>query len=443
MRRLTLAAALLPSLAAPVTAQTGADGDSLVLSGPGGQLRVAGYEVDVDQVRFSDAGATILSGATLTRPGRDGHVLIRQVEVPETGLLARILTPISECDPAEAASGTVLARDVRFRPDSDLGVPGGREEVRVPVMEIEMSRIGCSWRMTGVADGVVISGVDGSRIDIDTVETRLRLSGPTLEEVDARVDLIGLALTGVEGPVGLRSDEVGFSFSGDLSDSGLVSLVRSDAPLAELITAAADSAIRSGFYMRGFELVPDLFLPERDLTRLGLTGHPPISGDTEIAVSMERGAFRVRGSADMTGIVRGEMDLSGSLPQPGGVSVPDAIAGSVPVPAELIGVSLERATIRYEDLGADGIIEHLTGRPVAELATDLIGPRVERASSRLPGGLGATVTAAWDGVMGILRDGNGSAGLRPEQPFSLIEFAVSGMLGPTMAASRTGAWREN
>lgn len=158
---------------------------------------------------------------------------------------------------------------------------------------------------------------------------------------------------------------------------------------------------------------------------------------------MERGAFRVRGSADMTGIVRGEMDLSGSLPRPGGVSVPDAIAGSVPVPAELIGMTLERATIRYEDLGADGIIEHMTGRPVAALATDLIGPRVERVSTRLPGGLGATVTAAWDGVMGILRDGNGSAGLRPEQPFSLIEFAVSGMMGPTMAASRTGAWREN
>ena len=443
MRKLILTAALLPSLAAPVAAQTAADGDRLVLSDQGGQLRVAGYEVDVDQVRFSEAGAMILSGATLTRPGRDGHVLIRQVEIPETGLLSRLLKPASECDPTEAASGTILARDVRFRPDSDLGVPGGREEVRVPVMEIEASRIGCSWRMSALADGVVISGVDGSRIDIDTVETRMRLSGPDLKEVDARVDLIGMALTGAEGPGGLRSQEVGFSFSGDLSDSGVFGLVRSGAPLAELISVASEGVTRAGFYMRGFELVPDLFLPERDLTRLGLTGHPPISGDTEIAVSMERGAFRVRGSADMTGIVRGEMDLSGSLPRPGGVSVPDAIAGSVPVPAELIGITLERATIRYEDLGADGIIEHMTGRPVAALATDLIGPRVERVSTRLPGGLGATVTAAWDGVMGILRDGNGSAGLRPEQPFSLIEFAVSGMMGPTMAASRTGAWREN
>jgi hypothetical protein len=443
MRRLILTAAFLTSLAAPVAAQTGADGDTLVLSGPGGQLRVVGYEVDVDQVRFSEAGVTILSGATLTRPGRDGHVLIRQVEIPETGLLARILTPISECDPTEAASGAILAREVRFRPDSDLGVPGGREEIRVPVMEIEMSRIGCSWRMTGVADGVVISGVDGSRIDIDTVETRMRLSGRSLEEVDARVDLIGMALTGADRPGGLMSEEVGFSFSGDLSDDGIFSLIRSDAPLKDLISAASDSVTRFGFYVRGFEMVPDLFLPERDLTRLGIAGYPPISGDAEIAASMEFGSFRVRGASDLSGIVRGELDLSGSLPQPGGVSVPDAIAGSVPVPAELIGVSLERATIRYEDLGADGVIEHLTGRPVATLATDLIGSRVDRVSGRLPGGLPATVAAAWDGILGILRDGSGSAGLRPEQPFSLIELAVSGMMGPTMAASRTGAWREN
>lgn len=443
MKKLILTAALLSSLVAPVGAQTGMDGDTLVLSGPGGQLRVAGYEVDVDQVRFSEAGATILSGATLTRPGRDGHVLIRQVEIPETGLLSRIFKPTSDCNLAEATSGTILASDIRFRPDSDLGVPGGREEVQIPVLVIEVAHIGCSWRMTAMADGLVISGVDGSRIDIDTIDARLRFSGPALKKVDARVDMIGMGLIGAEGPGGLRSKEVGFSFSGDLSDDGIFSLIRSDAPLKDLISAASDSVNRLGLYVRGFEMVPDLFLPERDLTRLGIVGYPPISGDAEIAASMEFGAFRVRGASDLSGIVRGEISLSGSLPGPGGVGIPDAIAGSVPVPAELIGVSLERATIRYEDLGLDEIIEHLTGRPVATLATDLIGSRVDRVSARLPGGLEATVTAAWDGVMGILQDGSGSAGLRPEQPFSLIDFAVSGMMGPKMAASRTGAWREN
>lgn len=442
MRKLTLAAALMPALASPVSAQ-GDDAERLILNGGGGRLLVAGYEVDVDRVRLTEGGGSVLSGATLTRPGRDGHVLIRQIEVPDTGLLAQILNPGADCDPTEALSGTVLARDVRFRPDSDLGVTGGREEVRVPVLTIETARIGCSWRMTGVADGVVISGVDGSRIDVDTVETRVRASGPELEQVDLRVDLIGLGLTGAYGPGGLRAEGVGFSLTADLSEGGLVSAVRAGAPTGELITLASGSVTRGGAYLRGFELVPDLFLPERDLDRLGLEGEPPVTGDAEIALSVETGGFRVRGSSDLSGIVRGELDLSGSLPRPGGVSVPDAIAASVPVPAELIGVSLERVTLRYEDLGAGRIVEHLTGRPVGALAADLVGSRVDRVSARLPGGLPATVGAAWGAVIGILEAGRGAAGLRPDAPFSLIELAVSGMMGPAMAASRTGAWREN
>lgn len=440
MRRLTLAAALLPVLAVPAAAQTGEG--QLVLSGEGGQLGIAGYEIDVDQVRLPDAGGAVLSGATLTRPGRDGHVLIRQVEVPDTGLLAQILAPASECDPAQAASGTILARDVRFRPDSDLGVAGGQEEIRIPLMTIETARIGCSWRMTGLADGVVISGVDGSRIDIMTLETRVRMSGPDLEELDARVDLFGLSLTGAEGPGGLRAEELGVSVTADLSEEGLFALMGSGAPLPEIMAVATGSVTRGGIYMRGLELVPDLFLPERDLQRLGLENGRVVSGDAELAASVEMGDFRLRGSSDLSGLVRGSLDVSGALPEAGGMSVPDAIAGSVPVPAELIGVSLDRVSVRYEDLGAAGVVEHLTGRTVDALAGELIGARLDRVSARLPGGLSATVGAGWGAIMELLRDG-GAAGLRPDQPFSLLELAVSGMMGPTMAAGRTGAWREN
>jgi hypothetical protein len=441
MRRLTYAAALLPVLAVPAAAQTGEG--QLVLSGQGGQLSIAGYEIDVDQVRLPEGGGVVLSGATLTRPGRDGHVLIRQIEVPDTGLLAQILAPASECDPTEAASGTVLARDVRFRPDSDLGVTGGQEEIRIPLVTIETARIGCSWRMTGLADGVVISGVDGSRIDIMTLETRVRMSGPEFEELDARVDLFGLSLTGTEGPGGLRADEMGFSVTADLSDGGLISLLGSGEAFPEIMAVATGSVTRGGVYMRGFELVPDLFLPERDLQRLGLEGVDPVIGDADLAISVELGDFRVRGSSDLSGLIRGELDISGAFPETGGVSVPDAIAGSIPVPAELVGVSLDRASVRYEDLGAARIVEHLTGRTVEALASDLVGARVDRVSARLPGGLPATVGAGWGAMMGILREGSGAVGLRPEQPFSLLELAVTGMMGPAMAAGRTGAWREN
>jgi len=443
MRKLTCAAALLPLLAAPVAAQTGPSDGELALSGQGGQLSLAGYEIVMDQVRLPEGGGAVLSGATLTRPGRDGHVLIRQIEVPDTGLLRHILAPTAECDPTEAASGTVLARDVRFRPDSDLGVAGGREEIRIPLVTIETSRIGCSWRMTGLADGVVVSGVDGSRIDIMTLETRVRMSGPDLSELDARVDLLGLSLTGADGPGGLRADEMGFSVTADLSDGGLISLLGSGGTLPEIMAVATGSVTRGGVYMRGFELVPDLFLPERDLQRLGLEGVDPVIGDAELAISLELGDFRVRGSSDLSGLVRGDLDISGALPETGGVSIPDAIAGSIPVPAELVGVSLDRVTVRYEDLGAAGIVEHLTGRTVEALASDLVGARVDRVSARLPGGLPATVGAGWGAMMEILREGRGAAGFRPEQPFSLLELAVTGMMGPAMVAGRTGAWREN
>jgi hypothetical protein len=209
------------------------------------------------------------------------------------------------------------------------------------------------------------------------------------------------------------------------------------------MAVATGSVTRGGVYMRGFELVPDLFLPERDLQHLGLEGVDPVIGDAELAISVELGDFRVRGSSDLSGLVRGDLDISGALPETGGVSVPDAIAGSIPVPAELVGVSLDRVTVRYEDLGAAGIVEHLTGRTVEALASDLVGTRVDRVSARLPGGLPATVGAGWGAMMGILREGSGAVGLRPEQPFSLLELAVTGMMGPAMAAGRTGAWREN
>lgn len=441
MRRLTCAAALLPLLAMPVTAQTGPSGIELLLSGEAGLIRAGGYEIDVDEVRIPETGGAVLSGATLTRPGRDGYVLIRQMEVPDTALLAQVLSPTDACDPTDASSGKITAREVRFRPDSDLGVPEGREEIRIPILTIDTSRIGCSLRMSATADGVVVSGVDGSRIDISALEARVRLSGPEMREVEARVDLFGIGLSGAEGPAGLRAGEAGFSFTADLSDRALLSRARAGAPLSELITAAAGTVLRGGAYLRDLEMVPELFLPERDRERTGVAGQEPIRGDLELAASLEMGAIRVRGASDLSGIVRGELDLIGAIPAPGGITIPAAISGSVPVPAELIGLTVERASFRYEDLGVAKILHTLSGHTPEELATRLVGSRVDRVATRLPGGLTATLRAGWEAVLSALRDGRGSAGVRPEQPFSLLELAVSGMMGPDAAAARTGGWR--
>jgi hypothetical protein len=441
MRNVIHAALLAPLMATPLWAQTG--GPELTVSGLAGRTLVAGYEITAEQVRVPETGGLILSGATLTRPGRDGEVLIRQLEVPDAALLERLFEPRAVCDPAEARSGVLTARDVRFRPDSDLGVPGGQEEIRIPLLKIEASRIGCSWRATGTADAVVISGVDGSRIDITTIEGRVRLSGPDLAEVDARMDLFGLALTGVSGPGGVRIEEAGFSLTADLSGSGLPALIGAGAPVAELVASAATSVLRGGVYMRGAELIPALFLPETDLKRTGLDRTGPVTGSAELSASLESGAFRIRSVADLTGVVSGELSVSGATPVAGGVVIPAAISDAVPVPAELIGLSIDRVTLRYQDLGVGDLVRHLAGRAPDQVAADLIGTRIDRVAGRLPGGLPATVRSGWDAVLSLLSVGSGSVGLRPEQPFSLMELAVSGMMGPVMAASRTGAWSED
>jgi hypothetical protein len=442
MRTLMLAALSLPLLAAPAASQTGAT-EAFTLSGEGGRVVVAGYEIDAEQVRFPEAGGFTLSGATLTRPGRDGHVLIRELEMPDTALLGRMLDPLASCDPAEARSGVLTARDVRFRPDSDLGVPEGKEEIRIPLLTVDLSLIGCSWRASGSADAVVISGVDGSRIDVTTIEGRFRLSGPELREVDARLDLFGVSLTGVDGPGGVRFEEAGLSLTGDLSGSGLPALVRSGAPMADLVSTAAKSVLRGGIYMRGAELIPGLFLSEGDLKRTGLDKTGVVTGSADISAALEMGVFRFRSAADLTGLVSGELVVSGTAPAPDGIAIPSAISGSVPLPAELIGLSLDRVTLRYEDLGIGQVISHLSGRDPADLASGLIGERIERVAGRLPGGLPATVQSGWGSVLNLIRSGSGAVGLRPDEPFSLLEMAVSGMMGPEMAGSRTGAWSEN
>jgi hypothetical protein len=443
MRKVTCAAALLPLLAMPVSAQTGPGGDGLSLSGEGGLFRAAGYEIDIDEVRLTGTGGAILSGATLTRPGLDGYVLIRQMEMPDPGLLAQVLSPTASCDPTDASSGKVVAREVRFRPDSDLGVSAGQEEIRIPLLTIDTSRIGCSWRMSATADAVLISGVDGSRIDITTAEARVRLSGPEMRELDARVDLFGIGLNGADGPGGLRAGEAGLSFAADLSDGGLLARLSADAPLAELITIASGSVLRGGLYVRDLELIPDLFLPAEDRARTGIDGPEPIRGGLELTAGVEMGALRFRGASDLGGVVRGELDLVGALPPPGGLSLPAALSGSVPVPAELVGFTVERASFRYQDLGVAKTLSDLSGRGPEELANRLLGDRIGRVADRLPGGLPATVRAGWDAILSALRDGRGSAGVRPEQPFSLLELAVSGMMGPDSAVARTGAWRQD
>lgn len=436
MLKLIRAAALLPLLATPVAAEQA--GPELTLSDGSAVLRVSGYVVEVEQVRMLEAGGMVLSGATLTRPGRDGYLIARQVELSDPKLLTRLLDPTADCDPSAAGSGQMVARDVRFRPDPDLGVPGLREEIRVPALRLETALIGCSWQVRAEAEAIRITGVDGSRLDVIGAEARLRLSGPQMRALDLRVDLFGLDLIGVDGPAGLRMGEAGFSLVADLTDGGLISLIRSGSP--DLLASIPETVVRAGVYVRDLDLIPDLFLPERDLLRTGLEETGQITGDMELSLGLDRGDGRVRASYELSGIGSGELSVNLTVPGATTLRIPEAISASVPVPSELIGVSVSRASLSYRDGGGAEILRRVSGRGPEELAQSLIGGRVERVSSRLPGGLSATVTAAWGAVIKIVSDGTGSAGLRPDQPFTLLDLAVSGMMGPGFAATRTGAY---
>jgi len=446
MKNIIGAALLLPLLSTHTVAETPAAPPpeppraELTVTGQGGALRAAGYQLDAEQVRHPDQGGVILSGVTLTRPGRDGLVLIRQIEVSNLALMARLLDPTGPCLATDAMSGSVTAREVRFRPDQDLGVPEGREEIRLPLLRFEATQIGCSLQVRAEADGVTVSGVDGSRIDLATIETRARLSGPQMRNVDLRVDLFGLSLSTLEGSGGLLAAEAGFSLVADLSSGGLLDRAGSGAPLAELISAGRDGVLRGGAYLRGLELIPDRFLPERDLKRVGLQGADPIRGDFEITGAIERGEVRFRLASDLSGLAAGELSLTGGLPGPNAPVIPEAISASVPIPSELIGSTLSRLSFSWRDDGVSALMRDAIGRDPEGVAQSLIGSRVERVAGRLPGGLSATALGAWGEVRRILRDGSGSAGLRPDQPISLLELGVSGLMGPSIAAGRAGAF---
>jgi hypothetical protein len=446
MKKIIGAALLLPLLSTQISAETAAAVPSeppradLVVTGQGGTLRAAGYLLDAEQVRHPEQGGVILSGVTLTRPGRDGLVLIRQVEVSNLAIAARLLDPTGPCLATDAMSGTVTAREIRFRPDQDLGVPEGREEVRLPLLRLEATQIGCSLQVSAEADGVSVSGVDGSRIDLATIEARARLSGPSMHNVDLRVDLFGISLNTVEGPGGLAAAEAGFSMVADLAPGGLLDQIRSDAPLPDLISAGRDGVLRGGAYFRGLELTPDRFLPEGDLKRVRLDGKGPIRGDFDLTGSVERGELRFRIASDLSGLAAGEIALIGGLPGPSAPVIPEAISASVPIPADLIGSTLSRLSLSWRDDGVSDLMREVLGRDPEGAAQALIGERVERVAGRLPGGLSATALGAWGEIRRILRDGSGTAGLRPEQPVSLLELGVSGLMGPTLAASRAGAF---
>jgi len=453
MKKIIRAAALLPLLAFQSPAQTAAQalsesgqetqhksGVELMITGQGGSVHAAGFRIEADQVRHPEVGGVILSGVTLTRPGRDGLVLIRQVEVSNLALLARILDPTGPCTPTDAMSGTLEAQDVRFRPDSDLGVPEGREEIRLPLLRVDATQIGCSLQVKSEADGVTISGIDGSRIDISTIETRVRLSGLEMRNVDFRVDLFGLILNTVSGPGGLQAQEAGFSMVADMSAGGLPDLIRSGMPLSDLISAADGAVMRGGVYLRGLELVPDIFLPARDLRRISLQGSDPIRGNLEMTGSVERGEVRVRVASDLSGIAAGEVSFTGGLPGPDAPLIPEAISGSLPIPPELIGSTLSRISFTWRDDGVSDLMRVAFGRGPEEIAQAVIGERVERIAARLPGGLSATAMDTWAELRRILQVGSGSAGLRPEQPVSLLELGVAGLMGPSFAASRAGAY---
>jgi hypothetical protein len=446
MKKIIGVALLLPLLSTQSLAETSASVPpeppraDLVVTGQGGTLRAAGYLFDAEQVRHPEQGGVILSGVTLTRPGRDGLVLIRQVEVSNLALAARLLNPTGPCLATDAMSGTVTAREVRFRPDQDLGVPEGREEIRLPLLRVDASQIGCSLQVSAEADGVSVSGVDGSRIDLATIEARARLSGPTMRNVDLRVDLFGVGLTTLEGPGGLSAAEAGFSLVADLSDGGLLDLAGSGASLADLISAGREGVLRVGTYFRGLELTPDRFLPDRDLRRVKLDGKDPIRGDFELTGSVERGEVRFRVASDLSGLAAGEIAVTGGLPGPNAPVIPEAISASVPVPPDLIGSTLSRLSFSWRDDGVSELMREVVGKDPEGVAQALIGDRVERVAGRLPGGLSATALGAWGEIRRILRDGSGTAGLRPEQPVSLLELGVSGLMGPSLAAGRAGAF---
>jgi hypothetical protein len=444
MKKIIGAALMLPLLSTQLSSETltppGPLAAELRTMGQGGVLSASGYSLQADQVRHLETGGVSLSGVTLTRPGRDGYVLIRQVDVSDLNLMARLLDPTTPCSRTDALSGSVTAREVRFRPDQDLGVPEGREEIRVPVITVSATQIGCSLQVASDADGVTVSGVDGSRIDLARVETRARLSGPEMRSVDLRMDLFGMSLSGPEGDGGISFGEAGFSIVADLSSDGLLEAITTEASLEELIAASREGVLRGGVYLRGLELTPDRFLPERDLQRISLQGAPTIRGGVEVTGSVERGEVRLRASSDLSGLGAWEFTLVGGVPGSGTLTIPDAISASVPIPSELIGATLSRLTFSWRDEGVSELMRGAFGRDPEGVAQSLIGDRLGRVSTRLPGGLPATVNGAWSEISRILRDGSGSAGLRPDQPVSLLELGIAGLMGPSFAASRSGAF---
>lgn len=444
MKKIIGAALMLPLLSTQLASQILTPPEPLAaelqIMGQGGVLSASGYSLQADQVRYLETGGVSLSGVTLTRPGRDGYVLIRQVDVSDLNLMARLLDPMAPCSRTDALSGSVTARELRFRPDQDLGVPEGREEIRVPAITVSATQIGCSLQISSDADGVTVSGVDGSRIDLARIETRARLSGPEMRDMDLRVDLFGMILAGPGGDAGLRFGEAGFSMVADLSSGGFLETVIAGAPIGDLIEASRGGVLRGGGYLRGLELTPDRFLPERDLQRINLQGVPTIRGGVEMTGSVERGEVRLRAASDLSGLGAWEFGLIGGVPGSGSLTIPDAISASVPIPSELIGATLSRLTFSWRDEGVSDLMRGAFGRDPEAVAQSLIGDRLERVSTRLPGGLPATVMGAWSEISRILRDGSGSAGLRPDQPVSLLELGIAGLMGPSFAASRSGAF---
>jgi hypothetical protein len=385
-----------------------------------------------------DEGGVLMEDVRVSRKGADGVVHVEGVFLTDKSLLGFL----SGACLRAPKSGEMIARGVRFRPDFDADVPGARNaeglDIALATLDIELS--GCGRSVSGALDDVEVSGVDGSLFSFDGADVKLDMAGSGRAET--RLDFVNGRVTDAKGEyAGLSFSEAGVSLEGDREEVISVFSFMKDKDLESVLSLLAEMDASAGWYFRGLNIDTARFLPEEDRTRLGLDAVENVAGDAEMSLGAALGQVRMMTRFDLADLAVGDAFLRFSVPREK-TSLPAAVTDRLPLPAPLLGVSLNRATLSYEDKGAGDVVEAATGRRPREIVEDVASERVESAAGRLPGGFAEGVKAAWNGVLSLLDGTASQAGLSPEAPVTLMDAGLSGISGSDALASRLGAYQK-
>lgn len=440
MRRMTHKTGRALLCTALLAAHVPAGAADPVFTDDGTTITEGDVTIRADRVTRPDGGGIMLHRADLTRDGRDGSIRIRSLFLADIALIAALSSSCAETP----VSGEAIARGVRFNPDPGGDVPGARnaEGVEISLASLDLSVSGCERSVEGPMDGIVITGVDGSSLSIDSADTSLSVDGED-GAIRTRTDVSGVRLLDAEGgATGFRFAEAGVSFHGRRGDVGGVLGDLSERDLPGLLDRLSRADAGFGGYFRGLDMVPARFFPEDDRERLGLDGVDRISGSAEMSGGAAVGHVRFTARADLDELLRGETHLRFRTPSGEGMTLPAAVTDRLPVPSDLLGLTLERISVSYEDLGAGRVIREATGRTPLDILSDAGSERVERAADRLPGGFGPALRAAWSAVEDMIDQG-GKVGMEPAPPVTLMEAGISGLGGADALAKRLGAYKKD